>query len=96
MRGVKRAKRLYFALLFSAIALAAASTWLSMGPSAYGSTRELVRFLVFVATIAVGGATWATAVMIASVYRIVWPLVAATVTLVAALAATVARWMSLR
>ena len=93
---MKRAKRLYLALLVSALALAAVSTWLSMGPSEYGSTRALVRFLVFVATIAVAGATWATAVMIASVHRVVWPLVAATVTLVAALAATVARWVSIR
>jgi hypothetical protein len=93
---VKRAKRLYFALLVSALVLASVSTWLSVGPSDYGSTRALLRFLVFVATIAAGGATWATAVMIASVYRIVWPLVAATVTLVAALAATVARWISIR
>jgi hypothetical protein len=49
---------------------------------------------VFVLAITAGAATWATAVAIAAVHRVGWPLAVATATLVAGLGATAAWWTS--
>ena len=91
-----RARRLYFATLGAGLALFAASICLSIGPAELGSTRALVRFVVLVAAVGAAAATWGTAVMIASVYRVVWPLVASTATIVACLVAVAIWWTSAR
>src|SRR5512142_1376332 len=90
--AVDRARRLYFTMLGVALALFGAS----IGPTEFGSTKELVRFGVLVATVGAGAATWGTAVMIASVYRVVWPLVLSTATVVAGVVAIAIWWTSAR
>ena len=89
-----RARRLFFTLLAVAVSLAAAAAWLSLGLADVGSTRALVRFVVFVLAVAAGAATWGTAVAIAAVHRVGWPLAVATATLVAGLGTTAAWWTS--
>jgi hypothetical protein len=93
---VAKARRLFFTLLALAVFLAAAAAWLSLGLSDSGSTRAIVRFVMCVLAIAAAAATWATAVAIASVHRVVWPLVTATAIGVAGIGTTAAWWASLR
>jgi glucan phosphoethanolaminetransferase (alkaline phosphatase superfamily) len=91
---VAKARRLFFTLLAVAIALAAAAASLSLGLSDVGSTRALARFVVCVLAVAAVAATWATAVAIASVHRVVWPLVMTTAMVVAGIGTTAAWWAS--
>jgi hypothetical protein len=91
--GMARARRLYFLSLSAAIGLFGASAWLSAARPEVGSSGALLHFGIFVVAIGAAAATWGTAVAIASVHRVVWPLVAATITLVAGLGATAAWWI---
>ena len=80
--------------LGAAVALAVGAAWLSAGSSGVGTIAALARFVVVLAAVGAAIATWATAVIIASVHRVVWPLVTATVTVVAGVVTTAAWWIS--
>ena len=92
--AVAKARRLFFTLLAVAVSLGAVAAWLSLGLSDFGSTRALARFVVCVLAVAAAAGTWGTAVAIASVHRVAWPLVTATTLLVVAIGTTAAFWAS--
>jgi hypothetical protein len=86
-----RAKLFYFGFLCAAIVLFGCASWLPSGADDVGSTRGLIRFLVMFAAIGGAIATWGTAVMIASVHRVLWPLATTTVLILVSLALAAAR-----
>jgi hypothetical protein len=65
---------LYFALMTCAVALLVATFW-AAGP---GWRFEMVRLLLGAATCAAALATWGTAIFIAYVYRVTWPILVLT------------------
>jgi hypothetical protein len=71
---VRRARRFYFGFLAAAVSLfgvaAALTPWIEGAVGGLG----LLRFVVLCLAIASGIATWYTAVMIASVHKVAWPL----------------------
>ena len=71
---MRRARRFYFGFLAAAVALfgvaAALTPWVEGTVGGLG----LLRFIVLCLGIASGIATWYTAVMIASVHKVAWPL----------------------
>jgi hypothetical protein len=89
---VPRARRLYFVCLTLASALLLASVWISQDRFDAVPSIGLPRLVVIAATIAATAATWGTAVMIASVHRIVWPLATTVVAIVIGLAGMAAFW----
>jgi hypothetical protein len=92
--AVATAKRLFLVLLAAALVLFAAVARLSVTPAEFGSLRALARFGAFAAALGAAAGAWGAAVRIASVHRVVWPLVTAAATVVAGLAATAVWWMS--
>jgi drug/metabolite transporter (DMT)-like permease len=89
---VSRARRLYFLCLALAIALLLASVWISQDRFDAVPSVGLPRLVVIAATLGATAATWGTAVMIASVHRIVWPLVTTVVAVVMGLGGLAAFW----
>jgi len=71
---VRRARRFYFGFLAAAVSLfglaAVITPWMEGAVGGLG----LLRFIVLCLGIASGIATWYTAVMIASVHKVAWPL----------------------
>jgi hypothetical protein len=71
---VKRARIQYFATLTLALGLFAVAATLTFAPVCGETPCLLLRFLVLMAAIASAVATWGTAVMIAFVHKVAWPL----------------------
>jgi hypothetical protein len=91
---VARARSLFVGSLASAVALFVVWAWLGDRPHEIGSSLALVRPCVFVAALASAAATWGVAVMVASVYRVLWPLVTAVAAVVSGLAVVVWSWLA--
>ena len=87
-----RARRLYFQFMLVAIAMLVSAVWISQDRYDVVTSVGLIRLVIIAATIAASAATWGTAVMIASVHRVVWPLVATTVAVVGGLASIAVFW----
>jgi hypothetical protein len=83
---VKRAKIVYFSSLGAALGLLALAATLTFGSACSEWPCGFVRFVVLIAAAGSALGAWGTAVMIASVYKVAWPLLL-TVTMVV-LAAT--------
>jgi len=88
---VTRARSLFFGFLAAAVALFAFWKRVSASPHEIGSALALVSPCLFVVAVACAAAAWGTAVMVASVHRVTWPLVTAVCAVVAGLA--VAFWL---
>jgi hypothetical protein len=91
---VARVRTLFVGFLASAVALFVAWAWLGDQPHEIGSSLALVRPCVFVLALASAAATWGVAVMAASVYRVVWPLVTAVAAVVSGLAVVFRSWLA--
>jgi hypothetical protein len=89
---VPRARRVFFVCLALAIALLLASIWISQDRFDAVTSVGLGRLAVIAATIGATAAAWGTAVWIASVYRIVWPLVTMVCAIATGLAGMAAFW----
>lgn len=87
-----RARRVFFVCLALAIALLLASVWISQDRFDAVTSVGLGRLVLIAATIGATAAAWGTAVMIASVHRIVWPLVTMVFAVVTGLAGMAAFW----
>jgi hypothetical protein len=91
-----RARRLFFRLMIVAIALLVSAVWISQDRYDAVYSVGLLRLVVIAATLGAAAATWGTAVMIASVHRIVWPLIATTLAVVGSLASIAVFWHLVR
>jgi hypothetical protein len=90
---VKRAQRLYFSFLGATLVIFSLRAALPAAESDAGWTA-IFRFLVTGVGVACALGTWGTAVMIASVHKVTWPLVLSAAIVVAggiAFALTVVR-----
>jgi len=79
-----------------AIALLVSAVWISQDRYDAVYSVGLLRLVVIAATLGAAAATWGTAVMIASVHRIVWPLIATTLAVVGSLASIAVFWHLVR
>jgi hypothetical protein len=75
-----------------AIALLASAVWISQDRFDAVAGVGVVRLIVIAATIAAAAATWGTAVMIASVHRVGWPLVTTTFAVIGGIASIAVFW----
>lgn len=87
-----RARRLYFISLSVTIALLIAAVWISGEQYDADYGLAWVRFVVIAATVGAAATTWGTAIMIASVHRIVWPLVANTISVALGITSIAGFW----
>lgn len=71
---MKRAQVLYFGFLAAAVALFAVAALMTFGGDGTAWSAGAVRFLVLALAAGCAIATWGTAVMIASVHKVAWPL----------------------
>jgi hypothetical protein len=71
---VKRARRLYFGFLVATLTVFGLRTALPAAESDVGGPA-ILRFLAVAAGVGCALGTWGTAVMIASVHKVTWPLV---------------------
>jgi len=82
--------------MVGAVALLVSALWISQDRYDTVYSVGLLRLVVIAATVGATAATWGTAVMIASVHRIVWPLVTTTVAIVGSLASVAVFWHLVR
>jgi hypothetical protein len=73
----------YFAAMAGVTVFVGLSTRIEPGLDADGWTRGTIRFLILCAAAGCAVTTWGAAVVMASVYRLVWPLALATSLVVA-------------
>ena len=82
--------------MVGAVALLVSALWISQDRYDTVYSVGLLRLVVIAATVGATAATWGTAVMIASVHRVVWPLVTTTVAIVGSLASVAVFWHLVR
>lgn len=70
-----RAFRVFYSLVAVTFALAGAAVWAAHVDDSIGSNLEIVRFLLGGALLGAAAASWATAIFIAYVHRVTWPIV---------------------
>ncbi len=70
-----RAFRLFYLLVALTFVLAAASVWAAHLDDPFGWNLELTRFLLGAGLLATAVSSWATAIFIAYVHRVTWPIV---------------------
>jgi hypothetical protein len=94
LTGYRRARAVYFGALCSAAFLFFCAGQISPGMDAVGWSLGLVRFLLVAAAIGSAILTWATAVHLAYVYRVTWPVGLATALVVGVVGTTAIRWFA--
>ena len=70
-----RAFRVYCLLVALTFVLAGASVWAAHLDDPFGWNLELTRFLLGAGLVAAAVSSWATAIFIAYVHRVTWPVV---------------------
>ena len=69
-----RAFRVYYLLVALTFVLAGTAVWVAHLDDPFGWNLELTRFLLGAGVAAVAVASWGTAIFIAYVYRVTWPI----------------------